>query len=75
MFSILQIFIFAGDFFTHSSMGMTPLNILCANPDVTKDMRSNSYSKNTTAASVRNVNGMLSWHMNVVNKDTHFCMF
>jgi hypothetical protein len=56
-------------------MGMTPLHILCANPAVTKDMIKQLYHKNTAAAAIRNVNGMLPWHMYVVNKDEQFCMF
>ena len=56
-------------------MGMTPLHILCANPSVTKDMIKQLYHKNTTAASIRNVNDVLPWHMYVVNKDKQFRMF
>ena len=56
-------------------MGMTPLHILCANPAATKDMIKQLYSKNAPAATVRNVNDMLPWHMYVVNKDTRFRMF
>jgi hypothetical protein len=56
-------------------MGMAPLHIVCANPAVTKDMIKQLYSKNTEAAAVRNVNGMLPWYMYVVNKDKQFHMF
>jgi hypothetical protein len=56
-------------------MGMTPLHILCANPAATKDMIKQLYRKNTEAASVRNVNDMLPWHMYAVNKDKQFLMF
>ena len=56
-------------------MGMTPLHILCANPAVTKEMIKQLYSKNTAAASVRNVNDMLPWYMYAVNKDKQFRMF
>jgi hypothetical protein len=56
-------------------MGMTPLHILCANPAVTKDMIEQLYSKNTEAAAIRDVNGMLPWHMYAVNKDNRFRMF
>ena len=56
-------------------MGMTPLHILCANPAATKDMIEQLYRKNTEAASVRNVNDMLPWHMYAVNKDKQFLMF
>ena len=54
---------------------MTPLHILCANPAVTKDMIKQLYSKITTAASIRNVNDMLPWHMYSANKDKRLCMF
>ena len=55
-------------------MGMTPLHILCANPEVTKDMIKQLYRKNTEAASIRISNDMLPWHMYAVNKDKQLCM-
>ena len=56
-------------------MGMTPLQILCANPAVTKDMINQLYNKKTEAAIVRNVNDMLPWLMYAVNKDKQFRIF
>ena len=56
-------------------IGMTPLHILCANPATTNTIVKQLYNKITEAASVRNINDMLPWHMYVIKKDTRFRMF